>query len=85
MNSMAQQAVPNGIGQIEDLRPHLIIESSVVVTTFPRRCTPGYVGSTNLPLKRSRRPIAGITFRSERGATAVSTVLAGRGSPPGGS
>ena len=41
MNSIAQHAVPNGIGQIEDLRPHFTIASSVVVTTLPRRWTPG--------------------------------------------
>ena len=35
MNSIAQQAVPKGIGQIEDLRPHFTTASTVVVITFP--------------------------------------------------
>ena len=59
MNSIAQHAVPNGIGQIEDLRPHFTTASRVVVMTLPPAWTPGYVGSTNLPLKRSSRPMTG--------------------------
>src|SRR6187455_3098951 len=34
MNSMAQQAVPNGMGQSELLRAQLVRESRVVVTQF---------------------------------------------------
>ena len=41
MNSIAQQAVPKGIGQIDDLRPHLTTASTVVVMTSPPACTPG--------------------------------------------
>jgi hypothetical protein len=41
MNSIAQQAVPNGIGQIEFFRPHRIIAASVVLTTLPPAWTPG--------------------------------------------
>ena len=41
MNSMAQQAVPNGIGQIEDLRPHFTTASTVVVMMSPPRVDPG--------------------------------------------
>src|SRR6266446_3313782 len=59
MNSIAQQAVPKGMGQIEDRRPHFTTASRVVVITLPPAWTPGYVGSTNLPLNRSSRPIDG--------------------------
>src|SRR5262245_19802725 len=60
MNSMAQQAVPNGIGQMEDLRPHLTTASTVVVMMSPPPWTEGYrVGSSILPRKMSSRPIAG--------------------------
>ena len=41
MNSMAQQAVPKGIGQIELLRPHFTTESTVVVMMSPPPWTPG--------------------------------------------
>ena len=41
MNSMAQQAVPKGMGQIEDLRPHFTTASTVVVMTSPPAWTPG--------------------------------------------
>ena len=37
MNSIAQQAVPKGSGQIEDLRPHLTTASSRVVIDVSRR------------------------------------------------
>src|SRR5215468_8282926 len=57
MNSMAQHAVPKGMGQIEDLRPHLVTASSVVVMMLPPPWTPAQVGSTNLPWKRSRSPM----------------------------
>src|SRR5574341_2458908 len=57
MNSMAQQAVPKGMGQMEDLRPHFTTASRVVVMTSPPAWTPGYVGSRNFPLKMSRRPM----------------------------
>ena len=40
MNSMAQQAVPKGIGQMEDLRPHLTRASTEVVTTLPPAWSP---------------------------------------------
>ena len=59
MNSMAQQAVPKGMGQIEDLRPHLLTASTVVVMMFPPPWTLAQVGSTNLPWKRSRSPMGG--------------------------
>ena len=39
MNSMAQQAVPKGMGQSEDLRPHFTTASTVVVITLPWRWT----------------------------------------------
>src|SRR5437773_857357 len=59
MNSMAQQAVPKGIGQMEGLRPHLTAASRVVVMMSPPPWTPGYrVGSTILPLRMSRSPMA---------------------------
>src|SRR2546426_11340733 len=58
MNSMAQQAVPNGIGHMEDLRPHFPTASTVVVMTSPPLCTPGYVvGSISLPRKMSSSPM----------------------------
>ena len=41
MNSMAQQAVPKGIGQSEDLRPHLTTASTVVVMMLPPSWTLG--------------------------------------------
>ena len=41
MNSIAQQAVPKGMGQIEDLRPHLIMASREVVMMSPPAWTPG--------------------------------------------
>ena len=40
MNSMAQHAVPKGIGQMEDLRPHFTTASRVVVMMSPPACTP---------------------------------------------
>src|SRR5712691_8011285 len=57
MNSMAQQAVPKGMGQSEDLRPHFTRASTRVVMTSPPAWRPGYVGSTSFPLKTSRSPI----------------------------
>ena len=39
MNSMAQHAVPKGMGQSEDLRPHFTTASTVVVMTLPWRWT----------------------------------------------
>ena len=41
MNSIAQQAVPKGMGQIEDLRPHFTTASSRVVMMSPPAWTPG--------------------------------------------
>ena len=41
MNSMAQQAVPKGSGQMEDLRPHLTTASREVVMMSPPAWTPG--------------------------------------------
>src|SRR5438552_6828739 len=59
MNSMAQQAVPNGMGQMEDLRPHLTTASRLVVMMSPPAWTDGYrVGSSILPRKMSSRPMA---------------------------
>src|SRR5712692_5776832 len=59
MNSMAQQAVPNGIGQMEDLRPHLTTASRLVVMMSPPAWTDGYrVGSSILPRKMSSSPMA---------------------------
>src|SRR5262249_38032811 len=57
MNSMAQHAVPKGIGQIEDLRPHFVTASRVVGMTFPPAWALAQVGPTNFPEKRSRSPI----------------------------
>src|SRR5713101_2242295 len=58
MNSMAQQAVPNGIGQMEDLRPHFTNASRVVVMMSPPPWTDGYrVGSSILPRKMSSKPM----------------------------
>jgi hypothetical protein len=41
MNSMAQHAVPKGMGQIDDLRPHRTSALTDVVMTFPPAWSPG--------------------------------------------
>src|SRR5262245_25142699 len=63
MNSIAQQAVPNGMGQMDDLRPHFTTAATVVVMMSPPAWTEGYVGSTNLPLTRSSSPMTVFSFR----------------------
>ena len=61
MNSMAQQAVPKGIGQSELARPQLIRESSRVVTQFGDTASSGSVGPVggggwSVPLQRPVLP-----------------------------
>src|SRR6266404_255215 len=53
MYSMAQQAVPNGIGQSELLRAQLVRKSSRVVTQF------GEIEETVVPSPSSRYAVAG--------------------------
>src|SRR5690349_6863514 len=72
MNSMAQQAVPNGMGQMELLRPHLTTASTVVVMTSPPPWTPGYVvGSMSFPLKMSSTPMRCLLSHPSRGLQSV--------------
>jgi len=49
MNSIAQQAVPKGIGQIEDFRPHLIMAARVVLMMSPPAWIPGTSGPRTCP------------------------------------
>src|SRR5262249_13980427 len=84
MNSIAQQAVPNAMGQMDDLRPHFTTAATVVVMMSPPAWTDGYVGSTNLPLTRSRSPMTAFSFRSSggfRGTENGGTDAPGAGGP----
>src|ERR1051325_4837169 len=58
MNSMAQQAVPNGIGQREFERAQLVRKSSVVVTKFGE--TPDSSAASGVPAGAVFNPIGAL-------------------------
>src|SRR5262245_41281140 len=84
MNSIAQQAVPKGMGQMDDLRPHFTTAATVVVMMSPPAWTDGYVGSTNLPLTRSSSPMTGLLFPVDSAVRRTKVPIApGAGGPDG--